>query len=143
MIVASSASTLAIDARGNRHITYLDVTNLDLKYAVNSSGTWSVETVDGSANMVGSYDALALDNQGNPHVSYYDQSAGQLKYARKVGGVWVRECGERGAGDAPRMSIGDSKHGGPPLLACATGASMIADRFEKGSRWRACLRVRR
>ncbi len=92
-------TSLALDAQGDPHVSYLDATTNDLKYARKSGGVWTIETADGSANQVGFYTSLALDAQGNPHVSYYDNTIFDLKYARKSGGVWTTETADGSAND--------------------------------------------
>ena len=47
------------------HISYYDVTNGDLKYAVKNAGAWSLETVDATGD-VGSHTSIAVDAQDNP-----------------------------------------------------------------------------
>jgi hypothetical protein len=76
-------TSLALDADGNPCISYYDITNDDLKYAVKSGEVWTLETVDVNG---GRHTSLALDAQGNPHISY---QAGYLTYATKSGGVWT------------------------------------------------------
>lgn len=90
-------TSLAIDGRGNPHVSYLDDSTDDLKYARKSGGVWSIETADASVNNVGIYSSIALDAQGNPYVSYQDLTTGDLKYARKMGGVWTIEIADGSA----------------------------------------------
>ncbi len=92
-------TSLALDAQGNPHVGYQDLTAGDLKYARKSSGVWTTETADGSANTVGWYTSFALDALGNPHVSYQDATTGDLKYARKSSGVWTTETADASAND--------------------------------------------
>ncbi len=66
----------------NVHISYLDYTNFDLKYATGTFGSWSIETVD-SAGEVGMCTSIALDSSDNVHISYFDLTNYNLKYARK------------------------------------------------------------
>ena len=77
-------------AQGNPHISYLDATNHDLKYAAKSGGSWTLEIVD-ATGVVGAHTSLVLDAQGNPHISYWDGTNGDLKYAAKSGGSWTLE----------------------------------------------------
>ncbi|MCK5617846.1 MAG: hypothetical protein KAJ17_00525, partial [Candidatus Krumholzibacteria bacterium] len=72
------------------HISYFDVTNADLKYAVKSGAAWILETVDATGS-VGEYTSLVLDAQGNPHISYHDATNEDLKYAVKSGTSWAHE----------------------------------------------------
>ena len=93
-------ASLALDARGNPHISYYDKSMIregeeanNLKYASKSGSTWTVETVD-SAGDVGKYTSLALDAKGDPHIAYSDSTEHAnrlLKYASKKGGKWTAE----------------------------------------------------
>lgn len=82
-------TSIAVDSSNNTHVSYYDETNHNLKYACNSSGTWTIETVD--STYVEGFTSLALDSSNNPHISYYDMSNGNLKYAVKSGGIWQLE----------------------------------------------------
>ena len=73
-------TSIAIDSRGYKHISYYDETNKDLKYATDKSGSWVTTTVDSSGN-VGQYTSIAIDSYDNVHISYYDQTGSDLKYA--------------------------------------------------------------
>ena len=92
------ANSTALDALGNPHVSYFDLTNANLKYARRASGVWTKETADGSSNSVGSDTSIEIDANGNPHISYYDGTLGDLKYAWKSGGIWNREVA-----DAPNV----------------------------------------
>jgi hypothetical protein len=74
------------------HISYYDVTNEDLKYAVKSGAGWTIETVD-AAGSVGWFTSLVIDARGNPHISYQEAANGKLKlkYAAKSGTSWSLE----------------------------------------------------
>jgi hypothetical protein len=72
--------SIALDAAGNPHISYLDFNNGVLKYARWTGGAWAIQTVD-AVGSVGWYSSLALDSGDNPHISYYDSTNGDLKYA--------------------------------------------------------------
>ena len=85
-----------------------------------TGGTWSSETVDGSAG-VGQYSSLALDSGGNPHVSYY-RAGGGLLYASRSGGQWQIQLVQDGwmvgahtalalnAFDQPRIAYADDDY---------------------------------
>jgi len=86
-----SNSSLALDAAGYPHISYLDGGNADLKYAwqddsLESSG-WYSETVD-SGGDVGYYTSLALDGDGYAHISYQDGTKRGLRYAHQDAAGW-------------------------------------------------------
>ena len=112
-------TSLTLDASDHPHISYLDYTDGDLKYAWYDGTTWHIKTVD-SEGEVGWYSSLALDTDGNPHISYYDCTNYDLKYAWHDGVSWQMErvyvlgrVGYRGsslaldASDHPRISYYD------------------------------------
>ena len=92
------STSLALDADGNPVVSYLDVTNFDLKLlhcgnpncssASPSKGGQgrlspqgdSILTPD-TGGLVGDYTSLELDGSGNPVISYYDQTNDDLKVA--------------------------------------------------------------
>lgn len=80
-------TSLALDGTGSSHILYYDG-NVpgSLRYAQRQNGSWSTETVDGSAPSCGMHSALALDSLGHPHASYY---CGHLKYAYRAFTVYL------------------------------------------------------
>ncbi len=79
-------NSMALDALGNPHISYLEYGLLDLKYAHWDGIAWQIERVD-SSGPVGGYTSLVLDSTGNPHISYYHYYR-DLRYARRSGTVW-------------------------------------------------------
>ena len=74
--------SLALDAAGNAHISYLDSTNGNLKYASWNSSTsaWDINTVDSSGDVGFGNTSLALDSAGNAHIGYFDSTNYELKY---------------------------------------------------------------
>jgi List-Bact-rpt repeat protein/parallel beta helix pectate lyase-like protein/thrombospondin type 3 repeat protein len=94
-------SSLKLDAAGNVHIAYLDVTNDALKYATNASGAWVTESLDSGrlTQSATAHTPLALDYLGNAHISYYDGVSDDLKYATNASGAWVLETVDIGGTD--------------------------------------------
>ena len=94
---AGGYNSIAVDSRGNVHISYFDSVNNALKYATNASGTWVTETVDGSVRGWGN--SVGVDSRGDVHISYssdyYDEYDAyqyrNLKYATNASGSWVIE----------------------------------------------------
>jgi hypothetical protein len=80
-------SSLAIDAAGRPHISYQDVTNGDLKYAVRQDGAWRITVVDAPGD-VGEHTSLRLDAAGNARIGYYDLQNGALKLASERSAGW-------------------------------------------------------
>ena len=76
---------LAIDSNGGVHISYLDHTNKDLKYATCSSGcttasNWNNVSVD-TTDDVGYSASIGIDSNDGLHISYSDKTNNNLKYA--------------------------------------------------------------
>lgn len=81
--VVGEYTSIALDSANGAHISYRDVTNLDLKYAYKpSAGGWSKYTVDSTGN-VGAYSSTAIDSAGVVYISHYDWTNYNLKYAYK------------------------------------------------------------
>ena len=76
-------TSLAFDDQGNPHISYSDFFSGNLKYAVKSGGSWSVEIVDATQGLY--WTSLALDGQGTPHILYTDKSSHHVYYNNNVG----------------------------------------------------------
>lgn len=64
---------------GTEYIAYYDQANGDLKLAVGSSGSYSIETVDSTGD-VGAWPAIFIDN-GTVHIAYQDLTNYDLKLA--------------------------------------------------------------
>jgi hypothetical protein len=60
---------------------------MDLRYATNASGTWSLWIIDSDGD-VGADSAIAIDSQDNVHICYYDYTNETLRYASNSGGSW-------------------------------------------------------
>ena len=77
---ATAYTSIAIDSRGYKHISYYDSITVDLKYATDKSGSWVFTSVD-TAGDVGYQNSIAIDSNDNVHISYFDYSNLDLKYA--------------------------------------------------------------
>ncbi len=86
-------SSLALDASGHPHVSYLGDSPTGLKYACWDGSTWHTQAVDGPGGQAG-YASLALDSDGRPHVSYYDGLSRDLIYARREGDEWIAEIAD-------------------------------------------------
>jgi hypothetical protein len=76
--------SMVLDGSDQPHVSYFDgYLAYDLRYASRSSGSWHIETIDGSG---GWHSSLALDETGRPHVSYFIN--GSLQYAWHDGVNW-------------------------------------------------------
>jgi hypothetical protein len=70
-------SSLALDASGNPHIAYYDLTNKALKFASYDGTGWSVSTVEQKAGAdLGRYAKLVYLSNGNPAIAYLDLEPG-------------------------------------------------------------------
>jgi hypothetical protein len=74
--------SLALDPDGNPHISYCDIINGDLKYAIWTGSAWDIQTVD--QYVVDS--CLVLDSKGNPSIGYI--ASGNFLYANWTGSTW-------------------------------------------------------
>lgn len=83
-------ASVALDASGNIHLAYWDISADRLKYAVKQHGVWSFENPD-PGNAGGDHCDIAVDSQGNPHISFYRFGTANLGYATKSGGLWTIE----------------------------------------------------
>ncbi len=78
--------SLAMDDWDHPHISYMDVSNDDLKYAHHDGVSWYTETLDTYIVSNSRDTSLALDSEGNPHISYVGNA--NLKYAHYDGAAW-------------------------------------------------------
>ncbi len=82
-------TSLALDSNCERHISYFELSNGDLRYFSDYVSGWRIETVDDDGDVWPYWSSLALDSSGLPHISYYDDSHFGLSYAYKVHGVYL------------------------------------------------------
>ena len=78
-------TSIALDTSDNAHISYIDFTNRELKYATNTTGSWVTETVDSSGSAGFFYTSIAIDTSDNAHISYFDDTNDDLKYTTGQG----------------------------------------------------------
>ena len=84
---AGRYTSIAIDANSKAHISYVDVTTYDLKYATNSSGSWATFSLD-SAGYINYHTSIVVDHADKIHISYYDSNVDDLKYITNAPGYW-------------------------------------------------------
>jgi hypothetical protein len=68
-IMYANTTSIALDTKGNPHITYYNDSAEDLMYAVRDMGNWIISVVD-SAGDVGRFSSLVLDALDVPRISY-------------------------------------------------------------------------
>ncbi|HII98396.1 MAG TPA: PQQ-binding-like beta-propeller repeat protein [Methanoregula sp.] len=108
-------TTLALDSSDNPHISYLDFTNYNLKYAVRNGGSWTTQIVDSGGHTVGWYPSLALDSTDNPRISYLDSFNDDLKYAVWNGASWNIETVSAGGASQEPTSLALDSSGVPHI----------------------------
>ncbi len=88
--IVGEFAQIALDPWGRTGIAYFDRTNGDLKFALRSGTSWTIETVD-AVNTTGWYASLAFGADGSPRIAYMDGTRTYLRYAYKSAGAWVKE----------------------------------------------------
>jgi M6 family metalloprotease-like protein len=88
--VTGEFASIGVDRWGRTGISYIDRTNGDLKFALRTGTTWTIETAD-ATNSTGWYTSLAFGADGSPRISYMDGTRTYLRYASKATGTWVAE----------------------------------------------------
>ncbi len=78
-------SVLALDPDDDPHIVYVDVTEVELKYAEWRGDQWLVTTLDSQRRVTGK-PSLHIDEEGTAHVSYYDEEDRALRYGVETTG---------------------------------------------------------
>ncbi|MBN1648626.1 MAG: hypothetical protein JW874_11395 [Spirochaetales bacterium] len=79
-------SDIAVDSSGNPFIVYYDTTNQRLKIAYasdddpNTSGEWTITTINSGVTYYGEYVSVAVDATGNIHIATYRNATGDLLY---------------------------------------------------------------
>ncbi len=93
--------SLALDAKGNPHVTYFNQTQQRLQYAYRGTAGWQSQAVDTGIE-VGRYSALAVDSRGRPHIVYIGDG---LRYAYLDESGWHRKEVIRGGFDFRWFSL--------------------------------------
>lgn len=88
-------TSLSLDNSGRPHISYLDLTGGELRYAHWTGSEWYTETVDSDIGAFPGSTSLTLDSAGYPHISYWGHYS--LRYTWYDGSTWHFETGD---GDA-------------------------------------------
>jgi hypothetical protein len=99
--------SVAADSQDRLHVAYHDRTSGNLKYAMLSSGTWTVATIDYDS-VVGINNDIAVDSSDAVHVAYCDYTDSSLKYATNMNGTWTNEVVDDAGdvGTTPSIAIG-------------------------------------
>ena len=127
-------SSLALDADDLPHISYMDLSHLNLKYAYLDGATWISETVDDGE--VGDFTSLALDAAGRPHISYAGSSPHTaLKHAWFDGTSWFSETVDSAYHAGPYGTIALDAMGRPHISYPASGTAALRYAYYDGSRW--------
>jgi hypothetical protein len=89
-----SYSSIAVDASGKLHISYMGLNSRtgSLFYASNASGSWVTEILS-KRPRIGYHTSLAIDSSGNAHISHLDISdrGHRLMYTTNATGKWVMQ----------------------------------------------------
>jgi hypothetical protein len=89
--------SIQLEAGGTVHLNYIDTYTWDLKHAVRSAGSWSVDTVAENAEQP----CMLIDSTDQVHLSYYDWDVGAIIYATNNGGGWISETIASDSVDVP------------------------------------------
>ena len=82
--------SMAADRWSRLHISYVDETEGEVKYARYNGSIWEFETIASDVDVRG-LTAIDLDAFDLPHVVFSDEKAGVLTYAYRSGTSWVTE----------------------------------------------------
>lgn len=89
------SASLDLDSGGLPHITYIDFTNFDLKYANRLSGGWTTQTIVGGASNVGLQTSIDVDSVDRIHICYKTFLEGRVSIKYAVGSAvegWQIDC---------------------------------------------------
>jgi hypothetical protein len=115
----SSSTSLALDASGNPHISYLGDDGKKIMYTTWTGTEWTSVHIGPVELLHGVQTSIAVDNQGNPHIGYLDNSMLDLKYAKCENGIWRRETISIGLTSSLSRSLSlDVDSNGYPHIVC-------------------------
>ncbi len=115
-----SFTSLAFDAAGRPHISYMDSTDFVIYYIKKTAAGWERGMIDSA----GYFTSLVLDGN-SPHLAYYNQYNGHLGYAVKVGDVWTPETADGGASMGDYCSLELDADGEPHITHFTRSATAI------------------
>ena len=79
--------SMRLASSGDVHLTYIDTYLDDLKHAVKSAGTWSMEILNNNASEPSAF----IDGNDQLHLHYYDTATAEITYALYSGGALASE----------------------------------------------------
>ena len=88
------ATSMAVDSQNKVHISYHDDDKVALKYATNSSGSWTNIYLENGQGVFMTESSIVTDGQDKVHVcyqAYKDIRTFMLKYTTNKSGVWTKE----------------------------------------------------
>jgi len=127
-------SSLAFDRTGRPHISYQDVANADLKYAVRTAQGWEAQVVD-AAGDVGEHSSLKLDRQGRARIAYYDLQNGALKLATETPQGWRTETVDATGDVGAYASLALDAQDDPHISYLDAGRNALKYATRRGSVW--------
>jgi uncharacterized repeat protein (TIGR01451 family) len=131
-------NALALDAAGNTHISYFDISHGALKYAQQTASGWQLQTVESSEYGIGDYPSIDLDAAGNPHISYEGYTSGggmMLKYAYWNGSEWEQQTVDPDLGYAMGETTLALDNQGRPHISYHAENQSLAYTYWDGSAW--------
>jgi hypothetical protein len=133
-------TSLALDAMGNPHISYFDITNGSLKYVTKANGGWlppeNVDTEVDSFDVVGLYTSIEIDAEGIPHISYLaDTPHLDLRYAVRIGGSWSVETVDSTGDVGYFSSLALDPQGNPHISYFDATNNFIMYATKQGTSW--------
>jgi len=97
------------DGSGDVHVSYY--TGSDLKYALRTSGAWTLALLDETGD-VGRWTSIAVNSSNVPYISYMDWTNRTLKLAKKPSSTWILTVEDAGAQGPCCNNNGTSDVGG-------------------------------